>query len=249
MSSEMAWIRVRMRRRSVSSLVSPGPPGADAAAEARQRVAGADQPRQQVFQLRELHLQLALARPRAAREDVEDQLRAIDDLAADLLLDLPQLRRRQLVVEDDDVDVGFRGGERERLDLAGAEKGRRIGLRALLQHAQHDLRAGRLREAGQFVERSLRFEPPRPAGDQADERRALAIALSRGSECLRAVQPCLNLVPCNRSGAHEPRLGGRHVHDCRRRASGRRPGIEQELDAIAQRPLHVVRRPRSPARR
>ena len=61
---------------------------ADAAAEPRQRVAGADQPRQQVFQLRELDLQLAFARPRAAREDVENQLRAIDDLAADLLLDL-----------------------------------------------------------------------------------------------------------------------------------------------------------------
>ena len=107
-----------MRRRSVSSLVSPGPrvpmppPSRDSA------VAGADQPRQQVLQLRQLDLQLAFARARAPREDVEDELRAIDDLAADRLFDVPQLRRRQLVVEDDDVDVGLgaRGGER--LDLA-----------------------------------------------------------------------------------------------------------------------------------
>src|SRR5262245_58382094 len=82
--------------------------GANTAAKARQRVAGADQPRQQVFQLRELDLQLALARPRATGEDVEDQLSAIDDLAADRLLDLAQLRGRQLVVEDEDVDVGLR---------------------------------------------------------------------------------------------------------------------------------------------
>ena len=59
-------------------------------------------------------------------------------------------------------------------DLAGAEKRRRIGLRPLLQHAQHDLRAGGLGQAGELVERSLGVEPPRAAGDQADERRALA---------------------------------------------------------------------------
>src|SRR5262249_47824754 len=74
-----------------------GAPRADAATQPRQRVAGADQPRQQVLQLGELDLQLSFSRPRAPREDVEDQLRAIDDLAADGLLDLPQLRRRQLV--------------------------------------------------------------------------------------------------------------------------------------------------------
>jgi len=145
---------------------------ADAAAEPRQRVARADQPRQQVLQLRELDLQLAFPRPRAPREDVENELRAIDDLAIDLLFDLPQLRRRQLVVEDDDVDAGFgaRGGER--LDFARAEERGRIRFGPFLQHAQHDVGARRLREAGQFVERPLGLEPPRPAGNESDERRA-----------------------------------------------------------------------------
>ena len=98
-------MRWRIRRRSVSSLVSPGPrvpmppPSRDSA------VARADEPRQQVLQLRELDLQLAFARPGAAREDVEDQLRAVDDLAAERLLEVAQLRRAQLVVEDDDVDA------------------------------------------------------------------------------------------------------------------------------------------------
>src|SRR5205807_6578213 len=74
---------------------------ADSAAEAREGVAGAGEPRQQVFQLGELDLQLAFARAGATGEDVEDQLRAIDDLAAHLFLDVAKLRRRQLVVEDD----------------------------------------------------------------------------------------------------------------------------------------------------
>ena len=74
----------------------------------------------------------------------------------------------------DDVDVGLGARRRQRLDLAGAEKRRRIGLRPLLQHAQHDLGAGGLGEAGELVERALGVEPPRAAGDQADQRGALA---------------------------------------------------------------------------
>jgi hypothetical protein len=62
-----------------------GAPRADAAAEPRQRGPGADEARQQVLELRQLHLPLALARARPPREDVEDELRAIDDLALEPL--------------------------------------------------------------------------------------------------------------------------------------------------------------------
>ena len=140
---------------------------------------GADQPRQQVFQLRELDLQLAFARPRAPREDVEDQLRAIDDAALEPLLQLAQLRRRQLVVEDDDVDVGFGRGAREQIDFAAAEKRRGVGLGPLLQHAQHDLRAGGVGEAGQLFERMFGVDAARRAGDETDEGRALMGARGR----------------------------------------------------------------------
>ena len=58
---------------------------ADAAAQPRQPAPDADQPRQQIFELRELDLQLAFARARAPGEDVEDQLRAIDHLAVEPL--------------------------------------------------------------------------------------------------------------------------------------------------------------------
>ena len=53
----------------------------DAAAEPGHLNAASGQPRQQIVQLREFHLQLTFPRPRAPGEDVENQLRAIDNLA------------------------------------------------------------------------------------------------------------------------------------------------------------------------
>src|SRR5262249_14889332 len=153
-----------------------GTPRADSAAQSRQRVAGADQSRQQILQLRELDLELAFPRPRPPREDVEYQLRPIDDRAADLLLDLPQLRRRQLVVEDHDVDVGLGARGCERLHLPRAEERRWVRLGTLLQDAQGDVGARGLRQTGELVERSLRLEPARPAPVEtvaADPRRAV----------------------------------------------------------------------------
>ena len=118
-----------------------GSSGSDAAAKARERGASADEPRQQVFQLSELDLQLAFARAGATREDVENQLRAIDDLPPNGFLDLPQLRGRQLGIKHDHIDAGFGRRCGEGLDLPRAEIGRGIGLGPLLQDTEHHLRA------------------------------------------------------------------------------------------------------------
>ena len=56
---------------------------ADSAAQPRQRDALAGEPRQHVFQLRQFHLQTPFSGARAAREYIENQLRAVDDLDAD----------------------------------------------------------------------------------------------------------------------------------------------------------------------
>ena len=105
--------RVDLLRDGVDLLANPpaiglelrfaGTTRADAAAQPGERRAGADEARQQVLQLRQLDLPLPFARACAPREDVEDELRAIDHLAVDALFDLAQLRGRQLVVEDHDV--------------------------------------------------------------------------------------------------------------------------------------------------
>ena len=41
--------------------------------------------------------------------------------------------------------------------------------------------------------------------------------------------------------AHEARFECRHVHNRRRRAAARRAGVEQEIDAVAERPLDLIR--------
>ncbi len=141
----------------------------DAAAQPRQRLARSDEPRQEILQLRELDLQLPFPRARAAREDVEDELRAVDDLAAERLLEIAQLRRAQLVVEDDDVDAQFVARRGQRLHFAAAEERRRVGPRALLQHAQDDGRAGGRGEAGKLVERVFRIDLAGRAAREIEE--------------------------------------------------------------------------------
>ena len=125
----------------------------DAAAQPRQGFARADEPRQEILQLRELDLQLPFPGARAAREDVEDELRAVHDFAAERFLEIAQLRRAQLVVEDDDVDAQFVARRGQRLHFTAAKKRRRIGPRALLQHAQDDAGSGGRSQTGELVER------------------------------------------------------------------------------------------------
>ena len=83
--------------------------GADAAAALRDRcVHCARQARQKVLELRQLDLQLALEGAGALREDVEDERAAVDDLAAERLLEVALLRGRERIVEDDDVALASR---------------------------------------------------------------------------------------------------------------------------------------------
>ena len=87
------------------------------------------------------------------------------------LVELAQLRRRQLVVEDHEVRVGFGRRVRQHFDLAAAKEGGRIGPGALLQHAQHHACAGRVGQPAELFEGMFCVDPPRPAGHQANQRR------------------------------------------------------------------------------
>ena len=102
---------VLIRRRSVSSLVSPGPRppmpppcDADPAADLPGQVAApAAQPLGQVLQLGQLDLRLALGRLGVLGEDVEDQRGPVDHLDLDPVLQVAQLAGRQLAVADHGV--------------------------------------------------------------------------------------------------------------------------------------------------
>ena len=52
------------------------------------------------MQLRELNLQPAFATARALREDIEDQLGAIEHFARKKIFEVPALGRRKFVVEN-----------------------------------------------------------------------------------------------------------------------------------------------------
>ena len=111
------------------------------------RLAPAAQARQEVLELGQLDLRLALPGLRVLGEDVEDQRGAVDDLDLDDVLQGAPLAGRQLGVADDGVgalgddDVAQLGG------LALAEVGGRVGVGAALDDARRAPRSRRSRRA------------------------------------------------------------------------------------------------------
>src|ERR1700676_1264431 len=71
---------------------------ADTAAQTREFFASAGQPGKQIIQLREFHLKLAFTGARMARENVEDQLRAINHAAAHAFFKIAKLPGSQIVI-------------------------------------------------------------------------------------------------------------------------------------------------------
>ncbi len=69
-------------------------------------------------------------------------------------------------------------GNGEMFDLSGTEECRRVRLGPLLHYLQHDVGAGRLGQAFQFLERAFRIKTPGPARDETYERRTLGLPYS-----------------------------------------------------------------------
>src|SRR4030095_3361384 len=113
-------------------------PSADAAAQTLEVGPLPDQSRQEIRELRQLDLQLALGRARALGEDVEDQRRPVDDLDAERLGGVALLARRELIVGDEQVGGRRAGGGADLLDLAAPEVEGRRRRRALLRDTPHD---------------------------------------------------------------------------------------------------------------
>jgi hypothetical protein len=134
----------------------------------------AREPRQQVLELRQLDLHLGFARSRARGEDVEDQLGAIHDPAADGVFDVLALAGRQLVVEDDERRVRLENALAQLVDLAAAEVRPGIGPVDLLRDLPDDDGARGVGEVRQLAE--VIVDSAAGAGPLArrpDEQRAL----------------------------------------------------------------------------
>ena len=78
-----------------------------AAAETLEVLPHAPHPRQVVFELRELDLELALGAPGVLSEDVEDQLRPVDDACLERIFKRSLLRGVELVVDEQYFGPGF----------------------------------------------------------------------------------------------------------------------------------------------
>src|SRR6185295_771990 len=78
---------------------------ADAAALPLEVAPAAHQSRREVLQPRQVDLELAFVAARALAEDLEDEHRANDNGATEVALEVALLRRRQRLVEDDDLGL------------------------------------------------------------------------------------------------------------------------------------------------
>ena len=129
----------------------------DSAAQLRHLRASSGQPGKHVLQLRQFDLKLAFAGSRVAGEDVEDQLRAVDDAHIEFALQVALLRGREFVVEDRQLGASRRQRAFQLLDFAAADKRGRIGARPALQHLAGDDRSGALRKARAAQPSNLRL--------------------------------------------------------------------------------------------
>ena len=83
-------------------------------------------------------------------EDVEDQRRPVDDLYADPVLEVAQLRERQLAVADDRICAGGNHDVPQLGNLAAPDVGGRVGSVTALDQTFEDLRSSRLGQQLEF---------------------------------------------------------------------------------------------------
>ena len=146
---------------------------ADAAGLARQVVPHPRQPREQILQLRQLDLQSAFAAARALRENIEDQLRAIEHLAREQVFQIASLRRRKLVVENHRGDLLVLERFLDQLRFALPDVVRRRRLLQFLRDGVDHFRAGGVGQLAQFLHRIAQVPFRDAILLEADQDRAL----------------------------------------------------------------------------
>src|SRR5262249_36456873 len=149
----------------------------EAAAEALEVLPHPAHPRQVVLELRELDLELALGARRMLREDVEDQLRPVDDTRFQRILERPLLCRLQLVVHDEHLGLGVLVGPLELLELPLTEVRTTLGPGTVLDELADRRDERRLRELTQLGQLHLGIDSlGQHGGDEPALRRGVRLA-------------------------------------------------------------------------
>jgi succinyl-diaminopimelate desuccinylase len=113
------------------------PSGPHSAPEALEVFPHAAHAREVVLELRELDLELALRAPRMLGEDVEDELRPVDDARAELVLQRALLRGSELVVGEEHLRGGRRIRRLQLPELPLADERARVRATAMLDDLTH----------------------------------------------------------------------------------------------------------------
>jgi hypothetical protein len=108
--------------------------------------------RQVVLELRELDLELALGAPGVLGEDVEDQLRPVDDPRGERVLELALLSRGEVVVDEERLGTRLLERARELGQLPLADVGPLIRPGALLEDLADRLHARGPRQLAKLAE-------------------------------------------------------------------------------------------------
>src|SRR5581483_4253827 len=137
----------------------------DAAAEALQVLPHAAHPRQVVLELCELDLELPLGRCRVLREDVQDQLRAVDDTRVQRVLEVTLLRRVEIVVDEEAFRARIAKALFELLELPFADVRPLCRPRPVLDHSADRLDACGPRELAYLGELLVGIDPVSQHGE------------------------------------------------------------------------------------
>ena len=138
---------------------------ADAASEALQVLPHAAHARQVVLELRDLDLQLPFGTHGVLGEDVEDQLRAVDDTCVERVLEEPLLGRVELAVHEQHVGARLGVCLLQLVELAFADVRSRVGSLTLLHELRDWLDAGGAGKFAQLGELLLGIDAPREHGE------------------------------------------------------------------------------------
>jgi succinyldiaminopimelate transaminase len=134
--------------------------------------------RQVVLELCELDLQLAFGADGVLREDVEDQLRAIDDARLERVFERPLLGGVELVVDEQDLRAGFAVAALQLLELAFTEVRAPLWTRPVLHQFAHGLDERRSRELAQLAQLVLGVDSlSQHGGDEPTLQRGVRLAL------------------------------------------------------------------------
>ena len=150
---------------------------ADTATEPLEVLPHAPHSRQVVFQLRQLDLELALRGHGVLGEDVEDQLRPVDDARRERVLERTLLRRVQLVVDEEHLGIEPVIHVLQLLELALADVGSRVGrLPSLDEFADRRDACG----SQQLAQLAQLLALVHPGAQHGDDESALGLRPGRG---------------------------------------------------------------------